>query len=86
MQSKTIAVLAIAILAATNPFKTLAQNKNSAENSGANTVTGNVSIERTIDELKNENKKLSEKNAELENRLNQIEKDLSQCCMSYKHL
>jgi hypothetical protein len=74
MNPKTIIVLAVALLL-TNPFKALTQNLNTA---------GNASIESAIDELKNENKKLSEKNAELENRLNQIEKDLSQCCMSFQ--
>jgi hypothetical protein len=84
MKLKTTAILAIAMLAAASQFKSLAQSQNISRYSGTSNETGNASIERALDELKNENKKLNEKNAALENRLNQVEKDLSQCCMSYK--
>ncbi len=73
MKSKTFIMLVFAIIIATIQFKTQAQTI-------ANT---NISIENSLEEIKNENIRLREKNAELENRLTQIEKDLSQCCLNY---
>ncbi len=85
MQTKTIMVLAIAMLTTAQPFKAAAQSRNSNNSSAYETIS-NVLIESRIDELINENKKLAEKNEALENRLNQIERDLSQCCMSFKQI
>ena len=81
MFTKTITVLAIAIFAAACPFNSFAQRKLIDVSTPVKAEPDNASIENDISELRNENKILSEKNTELENRLNQIEKDLAQCCL-----
>ncbi len=74
MKSKTPIVLAFAVIISTGSFNLSAQNR----------VNNDVSIINSLEEIRMENEKLREMNAVLENRLNQIEKDLSQCCMNYQ--
>ena len=84
MFTKTITVLAMAIVTVSFPFNSFAQRKVIDVNTSVKAVPANSSVESAIEELKSENQILTEKNSELESRLNQIEKDLAQCCMSYK--
>jgi len=74
MKSKALIVLTFAAIIATGSFRSSAQNH----------ANNYVAVENALNEIKIENEKLRKMNAVLETRLDQVERDLSQCCMNYQ--